>query len=203
MTAKNTPRSPKKLLCLDLDETLIHASASPFEHYQLVVEGDFMAVRPGLIAFLDRLAPHYDFMLWSVSGEKYVNAMLGVMWPKEHELKAIYTGKHARPHVENGYGIPTYKELYKVSRRLPYSRSQILALDDRLLAHKFNYGNLVQIQPFLGDPDDREFEKVGNLLENLAGVPDVRTVEKRWFKMMPDMYADRRTQGAGDPSPGS
>jgi TFIIF-interacting CTD phosphatase-like protein len=202
MPSENRVLLPRKLLCLDLDETLIHAEETPFEHYQLVVDGDYMAVRPGLLGFLDRMSKHYDFMIWSVSGEKYVTAMLNVMWPKEHELKAIYTGKKARVHVENGQGTPTYKELWKVTRRLPYHRSQVLALDDKPIAHKYNYGNLVQIKAFLGDPEDREFEKVGNLLENLAGVPDVRSIEKRWFKMNPEMYADRRDQGCGSSAPG-
>jgi TFIIF-interacting CTD phosphatase-like protein len=203
MSLKKTENVSKKLLCLDLDETLIYAHERPFEHYQLIVDGDYMAVRPGLMAFLDRMAPYYDFMLWSISGEKYVNAMLNVMWPYEHELKAIYTGREARVHVENGKGTPTYKELWKVSRKLHYHKSKIVALDDKPIAHKYNYGNLVRIEPFTGDPRDREFEKVGNLLENLAGVPDVRVVEKRWFKMRPEMYLDPRNQGAGDSSPAS
>ena len=203
MPAKNLDALPRKLLCLDLDETLIHAHEKPFEHYQVIVDGDYMAVRPGLLEFLDRMSQSYDFMLWSVSGEKYVNAILDVMWPKEHELKAIFTGKQARCHVQNGQGIPTYKELWKIPRKLPYHRRQIVALDDRPIAHKYNYGNLVQIQPFTGDPDDREFDKIANLLENLVHYPDVRPVEKRWFKMNPSMYADRRHQGPDGSSLGT
>lgn len=200
MTEEKIQPARKKLLCLDLDNTLIYASSKPFANYQVIVDGDFMAVRPGLTEFLDRMEPSFDFMIWSISGEKYVKAMLNVMWPKEHELKAIYTGEQARLRIEQGQGIPTYKDLHKIYRRLPYDKSQIIALDDRPISYARSYGNLVQIQPFFGDPGDNEFEKVGNLLENLANVPNVRTIEKRWFKMAPEMYARKNPQGSGESS---
>ena len=41
------------------------------------------------------------------------------------------------------------------------------------------YGNLVRIRPFLGDPDDEELKWLGLYLPELAGEENVRRVEKR------------------------
>jgi hypothetical protein len=51
---------------------------------------------------------------------------------------------------------------------------------------------------------DTHLEKVGNLLLNLAKVDNVRAVEKRWFKMHPQMYAtpvDQNPAGSDEGSP--
>jgi TFIIF-interacting CTD phosphatase-like protein len=203
MRKKKHPDSTKKLLCLDLDETLIHAHAKPFEHYQMIIKGDYMAVRPGVEAFLDRMAPFYDFMIWSNSGSVYVHDMLDAFWPQRHELKAIYTSALSKPHVENGYGIATYKEIWKISKRMNYRRGHIIALDDKPINFKFDYGNLIWADPFMGDPNDTHLMKVGNLLLNLAKVDNVRAVEKRWFKMHPQMYAAPVAQSPAGSDEGS
>lgn len=48
-----------------------------------------------------------------------------------------------------------------------------------------HYGNLVRVRPFVGDQGDTELQQLGDYLCTLAGVPNVRAVEKRFWRKEP------------------
>ena len=45
-----------------------------------------------------------------------------------------------------------------------------------------SFGNLVEVRPFVGDPDDRELELLERFLIELGPVANVRTIEKRGWR---------------------
>jgi len=55
-------------------------------------------------------------------------------------------------------------------------------VDDTARKHERNYGNLVTVRPFEGDPSDDELVHLGRYLETLAGVDNVRAIEKRGWR---------------------
>jgi TFIIF-interacting CTD phosphatase-like protein len=60
----------KSLLILDLDETLIHATAAKIrEDFDFQVYDYYVYKRPGLAEFLTRCGTHFTLAVWSSAGE--------------------------------------------------------------------------------------------------------------------------------------
>ena len=55
-----------------------------------------------------------------------------------------------------------------------WALSDVLAIDDRTESYRRNYGNLVRVAPFEGDPADRQLLELVDILERRAQRPDVR-----------------------------
>lgn len=81
------------------------------------------------------------------------------------------------------------KPLQKLRRR-GYDLNRILVVDDSPEKHTRNYGNLIHVAPYEGDPSDDELFHLSRYLEQIAQEPDVRRIEKRnWRKRMSGMSA--------------
>lgn len=70
----------------------------------------------------------------------------------------------------------------KTIRRVGYELERVIVVDDTAKKHERNYGNLVRVRPFEGQLDDDELLYLATYLETLAGVDDVRVVEKRGWR---------------------
>jgi RNA polymerase II subunit A small phosphatase-like protein len=71
--------SKEILLILDLDETLIHASAELIrDDYDFQVYHYFLYKRPGLDTFLRLCAQYFRLAIWSSASDDYVNAVVKV-----------------------------------------------------------------------------------------------------------------------------
>ena len=74
------------------------------------------------------------------------------------------------------------KHLSKLKRR-GYDLRKVVVVDDSPEKHTKNYGNLVRVEPYFGDLDDRELKYLAAYLELLSREVNVRNVEKRnWRK---------------------
>ena len=64
----------RKLLVLDLDETLIHSAYSPILGGQFIANSGlfYLYERPHLKSFLDSILSEYDLAIWSASKAEYV-----------------------------------------------------------------------------------------------------------------------------------
>lgn len=174
----------KRLLVLDLDECLLKASDKPFEHYQIKVKDLYVAIRPGVEEMLDAVSPFYDFMIWSNTAPSYVYAKLEAFWPTRHDIVDVYSALQCRKRIENSYAVPFYKDLKRIVKDHPqYPLTRIVALDDRPEVYKDYYGNFLLAHPYHGDPQDRYLARVARFLIELAEHPNVRKIEKRWFKL--------------------
>ena len=172
----------KKLLVLDLDETLIHAQDKHFPYATHNTFHYYLAVRPGLESFLDAIHLYYDLMIWSNNGQEYIDEIMDSFWPKHLPLVDIFTSNESSIKYENGYGIPFFKEIKKIAKRHgEYSKNQILAIDDKPQVHKRNYGNLIAISPFHGKPDSA-LDLLSTYLLSIKDVENVRSIEKRGWE---------------------
>ena len=75
----------------------------------------------------------------------------------------------------------TVKNLRKLKAR-GYPLESIIAVDDTPSKYARSYGNLVSVREFVGDPTDDELPLLAAYLQELAPVPNVRTVEKRRWR---------------------
>jgi len=67
-------------------------------------------------------------------------------------------------------------------KRRGYALERVLVVDDSPEKHTRNYGNLVRVEPFLGDPSDDELSHLARYLPTLAKAENVRSIEKRRWR---------------------
>ena len=156
------------LLILDLDETLIHASATKVRE-----EADFQSFhyfvykRPGLNEFLSTCAQHFKLAIWSSASDVYVQAIVQQILPPGITLEFVWGRSRCTPFTTpqideyryyNLDGTSSYeyaKRLKKVRRR-GFSLHRTLIVDDTPAKVKQNYGNAIYIKPYLGEIADEE-----------------------------------------------
>ena len=70
----------------------------------------------------------------------------------------------------------------KKVKRLGWRLESVVAVDDSPWKHVRDYGNLVTVSEFLGDPADDELPRLAAYLDTLRDVPNVRAIEKRRWR---------------------
>jgi len=173
--------STRKLLVLDLDETLIHGCPG-------ASGGDFLAagipvfVRPGARVFLEQMAVTFDLAVWTSASSDYASEIVSALfhdspqfvWCRERCVRRF------DPETRETEFVKDLKKL----RRLGWDLAQVLVVDDSPEKLARNYGNLVRVPPFTGAPDDL-LAHLAIFLAYLARQPDVRKIEKRrWQENM-------------------
>lgn len=163
-----SPTTPqKKLLLLDMDETLLHAATLPdiyeklaygpdasptftasFKDQDLVIEvGVF--VRPFLKEMLSRLVPLFDICVYTASEKVYADAILQKIDPKGIYFKRrLYRDKCTRAVLDNGK-VVYVKDLRYVEG---YDLSRIVIVDNSLLSFAFHPENGIPISNYFYDP---------------------------------------------------
>lgn len=173
----------RTLLILDLDETLVYAGGTDLPRADFEVGPYRVAKRPFVGDFLQAVAAWYDLAVWTSAGADYaagiVAAVFGDLLPR---LKFVWCrDRCTRQYDPDTLQYCETKRLQKL-KRLGYRLEGVLVVDDSPEKHRQNYGNLVRVTPFLGDPADDELRRLLPFLERLKDVPDVRAVEKRGWR---------------------
>lgn len=177
------PDKSDKLLLLDLDETLIHATTSP-----LAVPPDFkfdsyyIYKRPGLDQFLTDISRHFTLGVWSSASDAYVEEIVKKITPGTIEWFMVW-GK-SRCTIKRDYNLDTYyfeKRLDKVKNK-GFRLEQIIIVDDSPEKSRSNYGNAVYMEPFEGDRNDNELAYLYEYLLTLKAVDNIRAIEKRGWR---------------------
>ena len=174
--------SNRKLLVLDLDETLVHATEEPLDR-----EGDFMVdsyhvyKRPHLNEFLQFAFSEFDVGVWTSAGAQYANGIVEAVFINATPL-FLYSSHRCtlRRDFSTGEYVPV-KRLSKLKSK-GYKLEHIIAVDDTPEKHKENYGNLVHIPEYKGEVNDAELPLLREYLRSLAGEPNIRAVEKRGWR---------------------
>ena len=169
----------RKLLVLDLDETLIHARETPLAHAEDFRALDYFVYRrPQLTPFLDAVAQHFDLGVWTSSGHVYAQAVVEqVLAP--YPLRFVWSNRRCT--LVRDWPSDRQVELKSLAKlkRHGWSLDDIVAVDDTPAKHARNYGNLVAVSEFRGEPADQELQLLALYLPTLAQLPSVRQVEKR------------------------
>ncbi len=176
----------KKLLVLDLDETLIHATEVKLAHEECFRFLDlFVYKRPHLDWFINEMQNTFKLGVWTASGHVYAEAVINQIFDK-NSLEFVWTNQHCNlsRNLNNGE-YETIKNLRKLKNR-GYSLESIIVLDDTPSKHRKNYGNLVTVKEYLGEQNDNELQLVAAYLKQLSTEPNIRTVEKRDWRFQFD-----------------
>jgi TFIIF-interacting CTD phosphatase-like protein len=179
-----------KLLILDLDETLIHATAKP-----LVQQSDFLVYnyhvykRPYLDTFLATCLDWFDVAVWTSSGAEYASKVVDTIFPDPQALAFVWTSDRCSIVYNYNYDLidgdyPQYysRKLLKKVKRRGYNLESVIAIDDTPKKWEKSYGNLVRVTPFEGDKSDRELEHLLIYLDTLKNEKNIRSIEKRGWR---------------------
>ena len=172
----------KKLLVFDLDETLIHATdKSDYKHHFIV--GPYIVFkRPYLEKFLNFCDEYFEIGIWTSSTEDYANGIIEEIIPEHIDIRFLWSRDRCIREMNHETDeIHWVKDLKKLKRK-GYSLSNIVVIDDSPEKLKRQYGNLVKVEPFFGDNDDTELEKLEDFLKTLTNVENIRIIEKRNWK---------------------
>ena len=162
----------KKTLILDLDETLVHSSFTPFEKNDIVLNVDFegvmyniyVLVRPEAELFIKTVAKFFELVIFTASISKYASPLLDIL-DKDKNIK--YRLYREQCTFINGIYI---KDLKKCNRSL----KDLIIVDNSPIAYTFDSDNGLPIKTWIEDPDDRELMKLVPILEFLSKTKDVR-----------------------------
>lgn len=182
------------LLILDLDETLIHATATRLgDDYAFQLYHYYVYKRPGLNAFIAGCAEKFQLAVWSSASDDYVAEVVKRIFPAEIKLAFVWGRSRCTPLVMpqtdeygyyNLYGRSHYEyaKLLKKVRRLGFDVNRVLIVDDTPEKVRNCYGNAIYPTPFLGNPDDNELVILAEYLDSLKVAENTRSIEKRHWQ---------------------
>ncbi len=193
------PRTTKKTLVLDLDETLVRAfyvdpseakvvigydvtingisnpHLKPLENYS----GVFISIRPYAQKMLRMLSETYEIIMFTASNFDYAKQVAQCIDPECKYIKYILSREFC---VRNGNCI--VKDLRILAGR---DLSQTIIIDNNICSFAGQLENGIYVKSFFGDHKDTELKKVTDFLRQIAGMKDVRPYVKK-FSGIVDLY---------------
>lgn len=170
-----------KLLILDLDETLVHATKEKLLHLDedFVHEQYYVYKRPHLTWFLEQAAEHFSVGIWSSAGDDYVNSIVQMIKPPSVEFKIVWGRSKCTLKRNKTFDYYYFEKRLDKLKKQGISLSHILIVDDTVEKAASNYGNAIYINEYKGNTDDAELPILLNYLLTLKEVENVRDIEKR------------------------
>lgn len=182
-------KDERALLVLDLDETLVYASEVELARGEcdFRVGEYFVYRRPYLGEFLERVGVCYRLGVWTSSNAAYARGVVEAVFGGEGEggRKLEFVWSRGRCTAKWDFEMQEYchiKQLSKLRKRLRYDLRRVLVVDDSPDKHRRNYGNLVRVSEWTGDPADDELRDLAGYLERIAGCENYRGMEKRGWR---------------------
>lgn len=171
----------RKLLVLDLDETLVHSTSPPQDgQYRVTVNsaGTSMEIgvglRPFVREFLSKASKLYEVVVFTSALADYANAVLDFV-----DCEGAVHHRLFRQHcvVVNGGVCKDLKMFTGVEMK------DILICDNLVSNFRLQLDNGVPIKTWTGDKDDKELTYLMDYLAKMATVDDVREVNKQLFSL--------------------
>ena len=187
----------KKLLILDMDETLLHTEC--FRDIDYLEEGSydfkfplggggwsndehwyFTIKRPFLDEFMNYAFDNFKVAIWTAGGSDYASEAISRSGIDKNKLEFFWARERCtmKYDFETGfrYGV---KNLEKVHKSLGWDLNNVLIVDDVQKTSINNYGNLIHIKEFCNDRSDIELKKLMNYLDKIKDSNNFRSIEKR------------------------
>lgn len=195
-TDRLKPTKRKKILALDLDETLLHCksydkhlnSAKKFQHPDKIVimqqpkylgglsKKGYVFLRPNVIKFLKKMSELYEVVIYTASQKHYCYPIVDAIDPERKWIKGIFTRDHCIV-TDNNYYV---KDLRIFAER---NLNEIVLVDNSSSCFVSNLDNGIPIIPFYDNKDDNELNNLSMFLVWLNEQEDVQDVLRNIFFM--------------------
>lgn len=168
----------KICLVLDLDETLVHGSLEPIDGPDLVVPcvlnqdriDVFIRKRPGVERFLAKVGDLFEVVVYTASMGQYASKVVA----------EFDTTKQVKAELYRESCILTQRGYVKDLSRLRRDLSRTIIIDNSHESVMFQPENAIVCVSFFTDPDDIELDLIGDFLESIKDVKDVRQHLHKW-----------------------
>ena len=177
---KKSKNNDKKILILDLDETLVHSSFCPFncedenninpdifftiffnnKYYDV-----YVLLRPYFHEFLDKMSKIFDIYIFTASIKEYAEPLL-IKLDKKNLIKKKLFRDNCTLSEDNKY----IKDLNNLNENL----KNIILIDNNPNSFRYNKCNGIPIKTWHYEQSDRELIKIIPFLIFLSTVDDVR-----------------------------
>ena len=177
---------PSQLLILDLDETLVRVEEQPLDRAaDFELDAYWVYIRPYAFEFLKFCRQHFRVAVWTSSTEMYAIEIVRRLFGEDYPLEFLWARKRCVLRFDPERCAHEWvKDLKKVKRR-GFALERVIMVDDTPQKLVRNYGNLVYIKPFEGDPRDDELRALMRYLLELKEEINIRIVEKRGWRQRP------------------
>jgi len=158
-----------KLLVLDIDETLVHATQVKLDiPHQLEIADYFVYERPDLDNFLKAASEVFDLALWSSSSTSYVEEIQKHLEAKGVSFRFAWSVDRCKqkPSVVSG-GYVYLKDLRKL-KKYGYDIEDVLIIDDTPEKLRQTSSRLIVIGEYLGSPNDNSLHLALKSAKELA-----------------------------------
>ncbi|KAJ3389744.1 hypothetical protein HDU84_008339 [Entophlyctis sp. JEL0112] len=164
----------RKLLVLDLDETLVHSSFKPVPDADyiipILIEGNYHNVyvlkRPHVDDFLENMEKHFELAVFTASVSNYADPVLDLL-----DSKRVIQHRLYREHcvqVNSNY----VKDLSVLGRPI----EECIIIDNNPMAYALQPSNAIACATWYDDTEDDELLELQPFLMGLKEIPDVRAV---------------------------
>jgi RNA polymerase II subunit A small phosphatase-like protein len=168
------PQLTKPTMVIDLDETLVHSSFKPISNADFIVPVEidgtvhqvYVAKRPYVDEFLEKMGPLYECVLFTASLAKYADPVADLL-DKWGVFKARLFREACVFHRGN-----YVKDLNKLGRNL----QRVVIVDNSPASYIFHPDNAVPVASWFDDTADTELLYLIPFFERLASVDNVYTV---------------------------
>lgn len=173
----------KKLLILDLDETLVFATEEILERPQDFIVGEyFVYKRPFLKEFIEFCLENFEVAVWTSSTHNYATKIVEEIFPNSNELKFFWSRLRCAIRYDQELQVTYFEKMMSKVRKRKYDLEKVIVIDDSPEKWRNSYGNLVRVKPFFGETDDNELQTSILYLERLKMAENIRKIEKRLWK---------------------
>jgi len=173
----------RKLIILDIDETLIHASEIRLSYAPDFVTSLYAVYkRPHVHEFIDFCFARFRVAVWTTAGEAFANSVVEVLFNKEQNLEFVWSRQRCTQIFDAEYREYAYIKNLKKVKKWGFALDEVIMVDDTPFKLHKNYGNLVRVNEFTGDKGDNELHLLMAYLKDLELVESIRKVEKRGWQ---------------------
>ena len=181
----------KKLLILDIDETLVHSDLDfslkdKIQKYDTILHFDSeeekniplpLLIRPGTKNFLDYAVEEFNLIVFTASDKQYADAIIDYLEKDKKYFKMRLYRDHCL-FIEPGLYIKDLR-IFSDFQKM----EDIIILDNSLFSFANQLNNGILITSFFSDMSDSFLENVKCYLEYIKNEKDIRIMNKESFRL--------------------
>jgi CTD small phosphatase-like protein 2 len=187
---KNESNQNKKLLILDLDETLVHSDLDfllkeknvkydTILHFDSEEEKNIplpLMIRPGLYKFLDYASENFDLVVFTASDQDYADTIINYI-EKDKKYFKMRLYRNNCIFIEPGLYIKDLR-IFNSWKNM----ENIIIVDNSLFSFANQLNNGILITSFFDDKKDTFLYNVKDYLEYIKNEKDIREINKESFR---------------------